>query len=154
MMSVKDIPGYPRYKATPDGHIWDTKLNRFSKEFYLAPDNYYGVHIVLESGFSQQSVHRLVCLAFHGQPPTSKHETRHLNGKKHDNKPTNLTWGTRSENVLDSVRHGTHYCCKMTIDDVKEARRLSELGLSHRDIAEIFGVARCTISERLRNASA
>lgn len=55
---------------------------------------------------STQLVHRLVCTAFHGDPPSPDHtDVRHLNGKKDDNRASNLAWGTRSENMRDVLVH-------------------------------------------------
>lgn len=52
-------------------------------------------------------VHQLVLRTF---KPTKRQkvECRHKNGDRSDNRLLNLLWGTRSENVKDSVRHGTH----------------------------------------------
>lgn len=44
-------------------------------------------------------VHRLVCAAFHGAPPTSNHEPDHINGDRSDNRPSNLEWVTHKENI-------------------------------------------------------
>lgn len=52
-------------------------------------------------------VHHLVLEAFHGPRPV-RTEARHLNGDRLDNRAVNLAWGTKSENCLDQVRHGTH----------------------------------------------
>lgn len=54
-----------------------------------------------------RTVHSLVLLAFVGPRPSGM-EVRHLNGMKTDNRLTNLAYGTRSDNVLDTVRHGTY----------------------------------------------
>lgn len=54
------------------------------------------------------SVHTLVCTAFHGPKPSPEHEVRHLNGVHDDNRAENLAWGTRSHNMRDALRHGTH----------------------------------------------
>lgn len=43
-------------------------------------------------------IHRLVCEAFHGQPPSKDHIVLHLNENPGDNRPENLRWGTRKEN--------------------------------------------------------
>ena len=53
-------------------------------------------------------VHVLVLEAFVGPKPDVGQECRHLNGDSTDNRADNLMWGTRSENVLDQVFHGTH----------------------------------------------
>lgn len=52
-------------------------------------------------------IHRIVLEAFVGPLPIG-FEVRHLNGQNTDNRLENLKYGTRSENHLDSVRHGTH----------------------------------------------
>lgn len=46
-------------------------------------------------------------------------------GNPLNNEPTNLYWGTRRENVADSVRHGTHVAPppKVTAEQVAEIRR-------------------------------
>lgn len=62
---------------------------------------------------SSQPVHRLVARAFLGEPATGQ-MVRHLNGVRTDNRLDNLAWGTASENVHDSVRHGTHALASKT----------------------------------------
>lgn len=52
-------------------------------------------------------VHVLVALAFHGPCPEGL-QVRHRNGRSNDFRPENLHYGTRSDNELDKVRHGTH----------------------------------------------
>jgi hypothetical protein len=52
-------------------------------------------------------------LAFVGPCPAGL-EIRHLNGNATDNHLSNLTYGTKSENELDRVRHGTHHNARKT----------------------------------------
>ncbi|MGX6605613.1 HNH endonuclease signature motif containing protein [Micromonosporaceae bacterium Da 78-11] len=52
-------------------------------------------------------VNRLVLDAFVGPEPEL--HSRHLDGNPRNNKLENLAWGTRSENVRDAIRHGTHW---------------------------------------------
>ena len=58
-------------------------------------------------GRSYLQVNRAVCLAFHGKPPSEKHEAAHLDGRTDNNRPVNLAWKTPIENAADKVRHGT-----------------------------------------------
>ena len=53
-------------------------------------------------------VHRLVAIAFHGPPPEGC-EVCHTDGNPANNNADNLRWGTRSDNLLDRTRHGTHH---------------------------------------------
>lgn len=69
-----------------------------------------GYQIVCLSSHGQSRmfrVHRAVLLAFVGLPADDE-EGCHGNGNPSDNRLVNLRWGTRSENVRDAVRHGTH----------------------------------------------
>lgn len=50
--------------------------------------------------------HRLVCAAFHGPPPTEKHQACHSNGIRDDNRLANLRWATVKDNHRDRDRHG------------------------------------------------
>lgn len=45
-------------------------------------------------------VHRIVATAFHGVPPTLKHVVDHIDTNKRNNRPDNLRWVTRLENIL------------------------------------------------------
>lgn len=45
-------------------------------------------------------VHRIVATAFHGDPPTKEHVVDHIDTNKQNNRPENLRWLTRLENIL------------------------------------------------------
>lgn len=45
-------------------------------------------------------IHRIVATAFHGKPPTKGHVVDHIDTNKRNNRPENLRWVTRLENVL------------------------------------------------------
>lgn len=45
-------------------------------------------------------IHRIVATAFHGKPPTKEHVVDHIDTNKQNNRPENLRWVTRLENVL------------------------------------------------------
>lgn len=45
-------------------------------------------------------VHRIVATAFHGVPPTKGHVVDHIDTNKRNNRPENLRWVTRLENIL------------------------------------------------------
>ena len=44
--------------------------------------------------------HRIVATAFHGEPPSKQHVVDHIDTNKQNNRPENLCWVTRLENIL------------------------------------------------------
>ena len=59
------------------------------------------------------AIHVLVAAAWHGPRPDGM-DVCHANDIKTDNRPENLRYGTRSENLLDAVRNGINYYAKKT----------------------------------------
>lgn len=49
---------------------------------------------------ASERVHRIVAMAFHGEPPTKEHVVDHIDTNRQNNRPENLRWVTRLENVL------------------------------------------------------
>lgn len=45
-------------------------------------------------------VHRIIATAFNGEPPTKEHVVDHIDTNKQNNRPENLRWVTRLENIL------------------------------------------------------
>jgi hypothetical protein len=45
-------------------------------------------------------IHRIVATAFHGIPPTEQHVVDHIDTNRKNNRPENLRWVTKLENVL------------------------------------------------------
>lgn len=70
-------------------------------------------------------IHRAVCEAFHGLSAPD-HEVNHLNYDRSDNRPDNLEWLSRKDNVKYSreryARGSTHYRAKLDEATVKEIR--------------------------------
>jgi hypothetical protein len=51
-------------------------------------------------------VHRVVCSAFNGPPPTPLHQVNHIDGVKTNNRAENLEWVTCRENIAHAHRTG------------------------------------------------
>ena len=62
---------------------------------------------------SSVNLHSIVTAAFFGPKPEGMW-VRHLNDIKHDNRITNLAYGTPPENAVDAVTNGRNYKAKQT----------------------------------------
>lgn len=49
---------------------------------------------------SDHKLHRIVATAFHGEPPSKGHVVDHIDTNRRNNRPDNLRWVTRLENIL------------------------------------------------------
>ena len=103
-------------------------------------------------------VHRRLCIIENGPPPTPKHEAAHNCGRGADGCVTksHLQWKTHTENMADTVKHGTHISgervpnSKLTEIAVREIRAIGR-SIPLTPIARQFGVSTSTISLILRN---
>lgn len=60
-----------------------------------------------------ERVHRIVAFAFLGEPPTPQHVVDHIDTNRRNNRPQNLRWLTKLENVLNNpiTRKKIEYLC-------------------------------------------
>lgn len=94
-------------------------------------------------------VHRLVLLAFLGQPPLG-YQTNHINGLKEDNRLENLEWVTPGDNQRHAYRQlGKKHPrgnASLTQEQVREVRTRYTTGeYSQRDLARYFNVSQTSI---------
>lgn len=103
-------------------------------------------------------MHRYVCMAFHGLPPTPKHEAAHVDGQSLNNVPGNLAWKTRAENEADKNIHGTanryvlprgeaHCRAKITRAIAKRIRRSKSEAVV---LAARYGISTSTVRRIIR----
>lgn len=114
----RDIPGHENYEASSCGRI--RKKAQILKP-WLAGSGYD--YVGLGRGY-RGTVHRLVCTAFHGRPPSSEHKcVAHWDGNRRNNKVENLRWATYPENLADALRHGTTKLIQYRTDGYKPRPR-------------------------------
>lgn len=91
-----------------------------------------------------RSVHRLVCEAWHGPPPSESHQVAHRDGKPLNCRYKNLRWATVKENHLDKRRHGTAWEGNRSLTDeqVIEVRDSAE---SWRYFQKKYGICKSTV---------
>lgn len=72
---------------------------------------YCTVHLCKNGKEKRETVHSLVCNAFHNNTE-NKREVNHINGIKTDNRASNLEWNTTSENQIHAFKHGLQVSSK------------------------------------------
>lgn len=113
--TFKPIPGFHRYLACDDGSIWTCNTVGYNhtpvawrkRRLRKHPSGHLRIYIKQNGKSYHCYVHRLILLAFVGPAPAGT-ECCHYNGIHADNRPSNLRWGTRLDNVHDAIRHGRH----------------------------------------------
>lgn len=163
---LKPIPVSPNddYMAGEDGQIYSrTRYKGFGKkeltdwyplQGHLSNKGYRAVTLCHENKKVTKSVHKLVCLAFHGEPPAPHLQVRHLDGNSENCKPDNLLWGTQEENWVDRKAHGRgiegekHHAAKLTDAEREHLRWAIAKGLcSQRHAARMLGMSQSAIGQ-------
>lgn len=119
---------------------------------HLSKVGYHVVNMNFEPRRSKPFyVHRLVAETFHPKPEGAA-EVRHLDGTRLNNAASNLTWGTRKQNVADMRLHGRMQLGEnvkssvLSNHDVQIVRYLLDRGASLRAIAHVFGVGSSAVA--------
>lgn len=104
------------------------------------------------------SVHTLVALAFHGEPPgpigrgVDDWQVDHLDGNKTNNAPSNLAWKQRRRHDADTLARGQyvtgeeHGNASLSDKQVDEIRLRAANGESQRSIASDVGCSQGHVS--------
>ena len=158
-----DFLGYPDYQIGTDGTVWSRKIVggipskrnitgpwRKLKIFRSKRNGYFLVRIYHQAQHKDFKVHRLVLLAFIGQPP-DRMEGCHNDGNLENNSLDNLRWDTHQSNTLDAIRHGAlvplkgeqHGNAKLTEENVRIIRQLYLSGqYTQRQLGKMFSVSK------------
>lgn len=99
-----------------------------------------------------QYVHRALCEAVNGPPPSKSHQAAHGCGKGNIGcvNPKHVRWATTAENAADKEVHGTlpfgeaHHWSLLTVDQVREIRSLRGR-MTQQAIGDKFGVHKETV---------
>jgi HNH endonuclease/NUMOD4 motif len=152
------IPGFEHYFASNDGNIYSSKkgeLKQLSNKKHTS--GYY--QVMLCYGRKNQSyryVHRLIALAFFGQP-NGKMDVNHIDGNKRNNGPENLEWCTRSENQIHAYNNRIRtdngegrYNSVLTESKVRLFRYLHENKIGDpKEMAKVFKVNHRTLLDAI-----
>lgn len=143
MVRWKAIPNYPGYRVGSDGSVWSQRVTGRRgrggitkdtpwKSLVLSPHGstkrYRSVMLRQNGRSFRHLVHNLLLLAFRGPRPEG-YWGCHRNDIGHDNRLSNLRWGTPKSNGRDKIRNGRqsrgeqHFGAILTEALVMEIRR-------------------------------
>ncbi|MBC96392.1 MAG: endodeoxyribonuclease [Halobacteriovoraceae bacterium] len=156
---VADTPmdkiGFPCYSITKTGRVFSCK--RKSKVELKPTDRngYKAVTLVRRDGKPKTvNIHRLMAIVFLGDRGKGM-QVNHINGNKHHNFLSNLEWTTPSQNSRHAIANGltkpkigedSHFS-KLNIGQVLLIKKMTEKGLSQRNIAKKFKISQATVSD-------
>jgi hypothetical protein len=141
----RPIPGFSDAFASSNGRIKQREKIRSQSR---RNKNRKYLSVALDKKVYQ--AHRLICAAFHGNPPVGKPEVMHMDNNPCNNEPENLKWGTHAENMaMDRGNNHSHKGednpnSKLSPEAVKEIRSAYERRTNQRwgrkTLAAKFGI--------------
>jgi hypothetical protein len=147
MIRTKITKEHPKNIICSDGSIFSIFLGRNMKPAH-DKKGYLRTALTDKDGNSKTvKVHRVVAKAFIPNPKELEF-VNHKNGIKDDNRVCNLEWVSASENSIHAVQNGLVDRVVLTPSRVRGIRALYSTGKYYqREIAELFGLRRQTISD-------
>jgi hypothetical protein len=150
---VKPVNGFERfYLATDQGEIISLR-NGHVLRAGMCNAGYLGITLCGNDMSRQASVHTFIAETFLGHAPTPKHEANHINGDKLDNRPVNLEWVSRPENIQHAYRTGliprgdkSHLCTKLDESKVRQILALKG-SASQSEIARQFNISQTYVGK-------
>lgn len=151
VITLKPIAfGAGKYAAGDDGHIYDVSgATPRRRRVSLSPKGYEVLSLRAAGEHRAFRVNRLVAEAFYGPAPVRMSVCRHMDGRKRNNRPENLDWGTDAQNTADANAGGTwsgsaNGAAKLTASDIDCIRASTE---PQADLAARYEVTQPTISK-------
>ncbi len=171
----KDIEGFSNLQASTHGRLKNTDYrNRWRNgngrtqvlKPALAPDGYLMTVVRNIHGKDcSWKVHKFIALAFHGQRDHGL-DVDHIDGNKQNNRPENLEYVTRSENMKRAYRlglmipkkHDLNGNSKLTWKEVNEIRAYAKdhgriradgrlIGYGRKELAERYNISQAHIKD-------
>jgi hypothetical protein len=143
----KPWPTDPRYLVSDQGRVRGIKGQLLKNK--EDDKGRWRVSYIKDGKRRTRQVHQMVLETFVGPCPPGL-ETRHLNGKPHDNWLANLVYGTKQQNAADRIAHGrspqgaTHNRAKLFGRDVLAIRAAYPVK-TLKELAEEYGLGITTV---------
>lgn len=119
-------------------------------------DNIWTFGEVKKTGYleiASARVHRIVATAFHGDPPTSQHIVDHIDTNRQNNRPENLRWVTKLENILLNpiTSKKIELLCGCSIEEVLKNISILQAHVLPPNIAWMKTVTQCEADKSLEH---
>ena len=158
---MKPIPHTIGYFADIDGNIYSINYKRsktpadkpLKMRIQTSANGYKTVGIRFKGEKKYMLVSYLVLLTFVGERPSKNHHACHGANGKADNSLSNLYWATISQNNKEDkdrdgsrlTENGFNGSRKLTTPQVKEIRKLAEMGVKISEISRLFNTDRSNV---------
>jgi hypothetical protein len=168
----RTVPSEPRYEVSDRGRVRskdfiissiDSRTGTVYKRMHrgrllkgaLQPRGYLDITVESKRFINGKrvpllrSIASMVLEAFVGKRPSKRHQARHLDDRKTNNRLSNLAWGLPVDNSADRDRNGLgyrpkgelHHKAKLTNDQVRQIRKVyRRYGKEHIKLAKRFGI--------------
>lgn len=141
-----------RYKVRDNGAIF--RMAREGKP-KRAKDEIWTFGEKIDRGYAKfcsESVHRIVAVAFLGEPPTKQHVVDHIDTNRQNNRPENLRWLTKLENILQNpyTKAKIEFCCGSVESFLEDPSQL----IGHENDDANFAWMRAVTPEEAKNTLA
>lgn len=160
-MEWRSIPQFPEHEVSENGDVRRiVSSQRYKAGYVLKPKLHKRGYLVYSLNNKDILAHRLVALAFLGNPPSDRHEVAHEDGSRTNNCWRNLSWKLPVDNQADRKRHGTYHSgercgsSKLTAEAVNGIRAAYAAcgkpyvggGVTMQSLADEYGVSPAQIS--------
>ena len=150
----RNIPGFPSHQASSLGRVRRSLPGKgYPAGYVVKQKQRESGYMIVSLSAKKHFVHKLVCMAFHGEPESGL-EVSHENGNKADNRAINLAWRSPKANNAMKRVHGTlplgEMCnaSRLPGNQIITIRSAYRLGMGTQEsIGAFFGVSRATIGD-------
>lgn len=144
----RPISGYENYTVSNQGRVKNIRTN-IMRNLSTDTDGYHFIQLSKNGHVKGFRVHRLVALAFIGDPPVGHELINHKDGNRQNNCVENLEWCSAKENAIHSIEVLNRRILRgeqlnnnrLTENQVIEMRELKRNGATLNSLVQRFNVS-------------